>query len=99
MGDRRIRDADGAFVVTVQRCRGLRMPEIFENGPLVCGDSGRRKNPSVFCFGDKRAYNGNFSRMGRDGVVYPRVVEAGAEKMVGARNAAGVRSRKIRGVR
>jgi hypothetical protein len=33
--------------------------------------------------------------MGRDGVVYPGVVEAGAEEMVGARNAAGVRSRKI----
>ncbi len=30
--------------------------------------------------------------MGRDGVVYPRVVETGSEKVVRARNDAGVRA-------
>ncbi len=71
------------------------MTKVVKNRPLVGGDAGSRKDAGVFGFCYKGAFNGNFSGMGRDGVVYPGVVEAGAVEMVGARNAAGVRSRKI----
>jgi hypothetical protein len=61
---------------------------------------GRRLDMSKICqnLSFVGGYSGVFGRMGRDGVIYPRVVDLGAEEVKGARDAAGVRARQIRGI-
>jgi hypothetical protein len=93
LGDGGVGDAHGALVITIEWSRRLDMAEIFQDLSFVGGYSGRREDAGVLRFCNKRTNDGNFGRMGRDGVIYPRVVELGAEEVIGARDAAGVRTR------
>ena len=93
LGDGGVGNAHGALVITIEWSRRLDMSEILQDLSFVGGYSGRREDASVLRFCNKRTNDGNFGRMGRDGVIYPRVVELGAEEVIGARDAAGVRTR------
>ena len=98
LGDGGVGDAHGALVITIEWSRRLDMSEIFQDLSFVGGYSGRREDAGVLRFCNKRTNDGNFGRMGRDGVIYPRVVELGAEEVIGARDAACIRARQIRGI-
>ena len=82
LGDGGVGDAHGALVITIEWSRRLDMSEILQDLSFVGGYSGRREDASVLRFCNKRTNDGNFGRMGRDGVIYPRVVELGAEEVI-----------------
>jgi hypothetical protein len=89
---------DQKALAEISEGRRLDMSKICQDCFFVGGYSGRREDSGVLRFCDERANDGNFGRMGRDGVVYPRVVELGAEEVIEARDAASVRARQIRGI-